>query len=70
MGLFMQRYLWTSVQRAFAHDLSAPHDRLNVFLTVLHPSRHLDESRKDRRAHSINVTTFAPETSPDKLDLL
>jgi len=63
------------MQRALTHDLSTPHDRLNIVLNVRAPSPfapfgHLDESGKDRRAHSIHVATFAPETPPDELDLL
>ena len=62
-------YTSTSMQRALTHDLSAPHDRLNI-VPAPAPSGHLDESGKDRHAHSIHVATFAPETPPDKFDLL
>jgi len=57
------------MQRALTHDLSAPHDCLNIVLIAPHPSGHLDKTGKDCRAHSINVSTFALETPPDEFDL-
>ena len=58
------------MQCTLTHDLSTPHDRLNIVLTARAPFGHLDESGKDRRTHSIRLATFAPETPPDELDLL
>lgn len=70
IGSFVRRSACTTIECALTHDLSAPHDRLNGFLIVLHPFRYLDESGEDCGAHSIHVTTFTPETSPDEFDLL